>query len=139
MTTQSTLTEEEKRIKIAEFLGYDLHVIMKRGLFYRENAHGYTDSIREAWKLPRAEAKLHEYPHDEPVTIRPAPLPDFFHDLNAMAEAEKTLTAEQCEWYWNNLCRDEPTEHATEADGWFFHFSAAKRAETFGLTLNLWP
>jgi hypothetical protein len=48
----------------------DLYVgLKKRGLWYRPNARGYTDRQSEAGRYTRAEAKEHEYPHDEPVTI----------------------------------------------------------------------
>jgi hypothetical protein len=49
--------------------GRRCYVVRKRGLFYRPNANGYTDRIDEAGRYTFAEAKAHEYPHDEPVTM----------------------------------------------------------------------
>lgn len=48
-------------------------VLMKRGLYYRPKANGYTSNIEEAWRLTEAEADRHVYPHDEPVTKHRAP------------------------------------------------------------------
>lgn len=48
----------------------DLHVgIKKRGFWYRPDAKGYTSDQDEAGRYTRAEAKEHEYLHDDPVTI----------------------------------------------------------------------
>ncbi len=44
-------------------------LIRKRGYFYRSNAQGYTQCLSEAGRYTLEEAKKHEYPHDEPVTI----------------------------------------------------------------------
>lgn len=46
----------------------DRWVLMKRGLYYRPNAKGYTGNLAEAWIITEAEADKHVYPHDEPVT-----------------------------------------------------------------------
>lgn len=48
----------------------DLHVgIKKRGFWYRPDAKEYTSDQDEAGRYTRAEAKEHEYLHDDPVTI----------------------------------------------------------------------
>ena len=71
-----------------------LWLIVKRGLFYRPNGHGYTDRQSEAWKLPFEEAKKHEYPRgEEPVTIRKAGDPNYHASLDACAQFEATLTS----------------------------------------------
>src|SRR5688572_10765285 len=59
--------------------------VMKRGLWYRPGAHGYTDRTNEAWSLTFDEAKAHEYLRDEePVTVRRLPSPDYLNDRNAL-------------------------------------------------------
>jgi hypothetical protein len=78
--------------------------------------------------------------HDEP--------PDYLNDLNAMNEAEKTLTDKQYDLS-DSLAAYEDTSFS----GWLFRImvrraenpdyrlysaSAAKRAEAFLRTLNLW-
>ncbi len=78
----------QQRIKLAEVCGkHDRWVIMKRGLYYRPHAKGYTSNIAEAWILPEAEADEHTYPYDEPVTKHRAPLPDYLNDRDAMHAA----------------------------------------------------
>lgn len=92
------MSDEELSLEVARLVGFDQYVIVKRGLYYRENAGGYTNSLAEAWKLPLAEAKKYEMyagradvPACEKVLIKPAPTPDYSCDLNAIAEAEKIL------------------------------------------------
>lgn len=87
------MTKEEMDRAIAEYVGDDRWLIVKRGYFYRPNGHGYTSCVSEAWVLPLAEAKRHEYLiGEEPVTLRKAPIPAYSTDLNAMHEAEASLT-----------------------------------------------
>ena len=46
--------------------------VKKRGMWYRPDAHGYTDRQSEAWRLTFDEAKKHEYLRgsaDERVTV----------------------------------------------------------------------
>ena len=49
----STLDDTQINQICAKALGFDLHVIIKRGLYYREGAHGYTACLCDAWKLPK--------------------------------------------------------------------------------------
>jgi len=70
----------------------DKYVLMKRGLYWRKNAQGYTSNVAEAWLLSEKEADQYVYPYDEPVTKHRAPFPEYADDLNAMHEAEKTLS-----------------------------------------------
>lgn len=59
-------------------------------------------------------------------------LPDYYHDLNAMHEAIKTLDRRQRIIFCNNLTNIcGGTEEAIDA-------SAAKRAKAFLLTVNKW-
>ncbi len=90
--------------RIAIILGtHDRWHVMKRGLYYRPDAAGYTSNPSEAWILPYAEAKRREYPHDEPVTIHRAELPNYSDDLNLCAEMEKALTDEETDAYRQEL------------------------------------
>ena len=93
---------ESQRIAIAEYCGKGHRcVLMKRGLYYRHNANGYTDRIHEAWIVSEEEANRHVYPYDEPVTKHPAPTPDYLNDLNAMKQAEDYMEAND-----PRLCHD---------------------------------
>lgn len=49
--------------------GRRCYVLRKRGLFYRAGAKGYTNRIEEAGRYSHEEAKRHEYPYYEPVTM----------------------------------------------------------------------
>lgn len=95
---------------MAAVLDSALYVITKRGAYYRHGGCGYTNSITDAWKLPLAEAKKYEMyadrndvPYCEKVLIEPAPTPNYATDLNAMHEAEKTLSDEQHDAYRSKL------------------------------------
>ena len=65
---------------------------------------------------------------------------DPLNDLNAMHEAEKVLTAEQCGHYNNELCEVKRPYNKTlpQSEQWTWGSSAAQRAEAFLKTLNLW-
>lgn len=72
-------------------------------------------------------------------------LPDYLNDLNAMHEAENLLNYEQCNSYYDALCNlignDEYQAKCVgeePANAYFFHATAAQRAEAFLKTLNLW-
>lgn len=57
-------------------------------------------------------------------------IPDYCTDLNAMHEAEKTLSEDQM---WIMARKIELNE-----DRWYFHASARERAEAFLRTLGKW-
>ncbi len=65
-------------------------------------------------------------------------IPDYPNDLNAMHEAEKILTAEQCNHYNNELCEVKRPYNKTlpQHERWTWGTSAAQRAEAFLRTLN---
>ncbi len=70
-------------------------------------------------------------------------VPDYFNDLNAMHEAEKVLTISQQGVYTRHLmdiCGTSGAWHngATTTLNWFWHATAAQRAEAFLRTLDLW-
>jgi len=64
-------------------------------------------------------------------------VPDYLNDLNAMHEAEKILDANQWDSYRKNLAREWTTN---DDDGMWaaINTTAARRAEAFLKTLNLW-
>ncbi len=71
-------------------------------------------------------------------------IPDYPADLNAMHEAEKSLTGEQVVGYTIELNRMRDNfdrdfrDHPTKANYRTWHATAAQRAEAFLRTLNLW-
>jgi hypothetical protein len=94
------LTDEIVIERLAKRMGVsDQWVLMKRGLYYRPNAKGYTSSVSEAWVVSSTEADKHVYPHDEPITKHPAPKPAYLKSLDALQPVLKTLT----EVEWGNL------------------------------------
>lgn len=62
------------------------------------------------------------------------PLPDYFHDLNATHELEKTFADDDAmtEKYWLTLY------DVTRTTRWPYDATAAERSEAIGLTLKLW-
>lgn len=132
------MTNDEMDREIAEHVGTaDRWLIVKRGYFYRPEAKGYTSSELEAWKLPLAEAKKHEYLiGEEPVTLSRASIPAYSTDLNAMHEAEKAAFTHDDGDLWSSyldvelppLALPGPTECAP----------ALARAEAFLRTIGKW-
>ena len=59
------------------------------------------------------------------------PIPDFYGDLNAMHEAEKTLDAVECQEYFDILDATFPFESIYPAITCCFHYSALERATAF--------
>lgn len=97
------MTEEQKRIAIAEACGWK-------------------------WKDNKQRKEAHWYAPSGMMYLNP---PDYFHDLNACHEMEKTIRPPQKPTWdmWEDFFRrfeDDP------------HATAAQRAEAFGKTLGLW-
>ena len=72
-------------------------------------------------------------------------MPEFLHDLNAMHEAEETLTCAQIMEYGRMLVKLAKLNCIPGAkyNQWvslwrMYHATAAQRAEAFLRTLNLW-
>lgn len=67
-------------------------------------------------------------------------LPNFTNDLNAMREAEATLTKEQCHEFNEQLLDTRPNPKNAESYSarWTWHATAPQRAEAFLKTLGLW-
>jgi hypothetical protein len=86
------MTDQEINRAVAESVGDDRWLIVKRGYFYRPNGHGYTSHVSEAWVLPLVDAKKHEYLiGEEPVTLRKAPIPDYCNSYDAIIPLVKAL------------------------------------------------
>ncbi len=104
-------------------------------------------AIAEAcgWKLPNGIyfGKLHISPDGSETGLEP---PDYLNDLNAMHEAEKTLTASQEIGYRSQLQTvfADASGYSKELFGWYtatqkaYMATAAQRAEAFLKTLWLW-
>ena len=132
-------------------MGLDnLFVIMKRGLYYRPEAKGYTSDINKAWKCTESVAKQEEYPHgDEPVTKHPAPIPNF-DSLDVIHSLEETLNGDQIKFYVRTLKRIHPTYCDTvldqrDPDGdlqsqhfELMHSTASQRRKAILKTLGKW-
>jgi hypothetical protein len=67
-------------------------------------------------------------------------IPDYLNDLNAMHEAEKTLTDVQSTFYWKTLSELVNNTVGHDFDNQFecIHATAAQRAEAFLKTINKW-
>lgn len=75
------------------------------------------------------------------------PLPDYCGDLNAMHDAEKTLTQEQCALYVEETCSIQAYDAADDeieelivfpCEHKWFHSTARQRAEAFLRTVGRW-
>lgn len=117
------LTQEEKRIKIAEACGW-------KGIS-AQYLTGYAP-----WRPLPYEQRVRECPADNLASIPLDPLPDYFNDLNAMHEAEKKLEDEKWDFLTHLTKVLMGYEGVTDWDR--AHATAAQRAEAFGRTLNLW-
>lgn len=110
------MTDEQLRVAIAEACGW---TYMRRKLKQGE-PHGY--NLHCVWLFPPGwkqgdPAPVGEFePSPKMRSARGAvPLPDYFKDLNAMAQAEATLTPDQCFLYERLLLRN--VEGVSMAEG----------------------
>ncbi len=62
--------------------------------------------------------------------------PNYLNDLNAMHEAEKVLTDAQCKKYSQLLVVVTSAKH--NAENYYWHATAAQRAEAFLRTIGKW-
>ena len=122
------MTAEQKRIKIAEACGWTCC-----GQVGGCEPHGYPPNARK--------------PTTRELIDGNGPsawdIPDYLNDLNAMHEAEKTLTDQQRSDFVDFICfgRIENVascDYGTHQAEQCLSATAAQRAEAFGLTLNLW-
>jgi hypothetical protein len=111
-----TLEQKEKGLKIAAACGWTcLHV--DRNIFATVTG-----------QAPEGYSRTNTWVNTEAI-------PDYFNDLNAMHEAEKTICGENFDtplWI-NYLCNLDRVVDKRRA-----HATASQRAEAFGKTLNLW-
>jgi hypothetical protein len=136
------MTDAEINAAIADATGVTQKVgLVKRGLWYRPNACGYTDRESEAGRYTMGEAKYHESVHGFPddVMIRGFSPPDYVSDLNAMRDAESTLVSHNAERYANKLAI--VVGDSARAEYRQFHLicaTAKQRAEAFLKTFHRW-
>ena len=132
MDLTKIMTQQEKRIKIAEVCGWTAI-----GYGYLEHCTGFGDNLLIGHRGGPAKA-----------------IPDYFNDLNAMHEAEKYLKRQQKLLYGQTLAdivgfNDDYYVERLEHNDRVYHFNsycllciaqatAAQRAEAFGRALNLW-
>jgi hypothetical protein len=117
------MTQEQKRIKLAEVAGWKPYPSENVG----PAARFFNGDI---W-----------FRHAESYTIAtPEQLPDYFNDLNAVHELESTLGEKQTRLYAFILAQVLDTSPTVDLDDQFLniHATAAQRAEALGKTLNLW-
>ena len=115
------MTNEEKRIAIAEAVGFRIELFIHR----HEGGSGFM-----RWKSPKGEWL--GYNNDDQPRI--SVLPDYLNDVNAMYEVEEWwIKAKGGNWMdlqgnLQNICSDE--------DEFMWHASAAMRADAFLLTIG---
>jgi hypothetical protein len=121
------MNEHDQRIAIAEACGWvGLH---KRNSNFRRSETGTTLAGRH----PDLDGcpTLDGWSNSNEV-------PDYCNDLNAMHEAEKTLTLDQRRTYWNRLCLVTEKGRMAEASWLTTTATAAQRAEAFLKTIGKW-
>lgn len=112
------MTQEQKRIKIAEACGLGLK--QEEGQRYKS----ITDMLERSY-----------------TTLEDLEIPDYFNDLNAMHEAEKVILKNADTGYAYDC--ELNIEVGAFEDGVvnymkLWHATATQRAEAFGRTLGLW-
>ena len=115
------MTQEQKRIKIAEKVGWKFHPLTEHLYSEQEKADAIMCWVRpgnDPWQMER--------------------VPDYFNDLNAMHEAEMNLPRQLNHIdYWQKGYGRFQTILA-ELTITPYSATAAQRAEAFGKTLSLW-
>lgn len=139
------MTNDQINAAIDAILGPSLFVgLKKRGLWYRPGGHGYTSCEREAGRYTREQAKQHEYPHDEPVTIHEFSRLDYCNSLDACREFESKLTGDDRSLYIDILyvlCvvgNDEAPVGDFENQWVMFNATPLQRCEAFLRTKGHW-
>jgi hypothetical protein len=108
------MTQEQKRIKLAEAAGWRLF-----------------SQFKNLWAPPK---HVVEYDCDA------YPLPDYFSDLNAVHELEKVLDPlgkDGAYEYWLRTVCHIPERESTKGR-YYYRATATQRCEALGKTLNLW-
>lgn len=126
--TTPTMTPEAQRVAIAQ----------TRGWKFSKNEYG-------AWFVTRPDGAMKSIPGTPeqaispdfgPDILKPFGLPDYLNDLNAMAEARKTLTPEEQEDFlkWLGYCGENDTSEVFGC----VDASAAQQAAAYLKAKNLW-
>lgn len=113
------MTQEQKRIKIAEKVGWKFHPLTEHLYSEQEKADAIMCWVR---------------PGNDPWQMEC--VPDYFNDLNAMHEAEKVAGFMSDDFQGRKLKRTWFRHMGSNQNIWFA--TATQRAEAFGKTLNLW-
>lgn len=119
------MNEDEQRIALAEFCGFEFH--------------GADCDGKKETKRFRRKQNFGQW-----VTCDFEQLPDFLNDLNATAEAEEVLMKQPdyqlCNKYSglvdDIVCRDTPCDDAIGIE--FLHATARQRAEALLKTIGKW-
>jgi len=115
------MTQEQKRIKIAEACGWTWELRNHPApCWHKENFYVNAPLFYE----PR---RKEDYYHD---------LPDYLNDLDAMHEAEKVLSHDQQRLHMDHMMNEDSV--VGDMLRQICYATAAQRAEAFGLTLGLW-
>lgn len=125
---------------IAECCGAaHMFVMVKHGLYYRPDECGYTGEISLAGRWPKDDACKLEGSKGYPDEVKaiPAPVPDYCA-LDAMAEAEKTLTEEEYEKWLVEVAMATRREMDHGGPRSYVSATALQRAEAFLRVKNLW-
>lgn len=117
MNTSTKLTKEQKRIRLAEALGWRQFATV-----------GTLDGKKLCGNHPSLTEDDKNFPDKEGNWL--APIPEYATDLNAMHEAEHAITPQQWEAYTDDIA-SYGVANAITSD-------ASMRFETLGLTLHLW-
>lgn len=118
------MTQEEKRIKLAEANGYE-----------RLRGSPWKDTNTLAW-MPLGWSVNRFMAHGEPAVYTDE-LPDYFNDLNAVHELEEELDDPQKMLYVAKLSQILSPSKFPQSFR-ILHATAEQRCEALGLTLNLW-
>ncbi len=124
------MTPEAQRIAIAEAWGFE------PGTINQTSWLGYCTALH-AETLYQLGCDAPDSGRDHPDHVR-AKVPYFLGDLNAMHEAEKVLTPEQCETYHARLQATGKPCPPKSPGRWVFHCTAAQRAEAFLRCIGKW-
>lgn len=134
-TTPAPLSQEEKRVKIAEALGARI----KSKKFAYGTGIGYQWQWRDGTPCAHPGGGFYGWGWNQEAST--SELPSYFSDLNAIHAAEKAglVTERQIETYLEALtdgCGGDTPIGVASFTAYFA--SAAQRAEAFGKTLGLW-
>lgn len=128
------MTNKEINVAIAEHLGWSWYAVEKADWYYRQGGHGYTNRIEEAGRYTKGDAEK-ELVTGEPMRIVRIPHPHYADDLNAMHEAEKTLSDERY-LEFTRFLMDECQEFGRVSR--HSSASAEQRAECFLRAIGKW-